>query len=63
MAPGCLPAGGFPAGSLITLSVMAPLVLTGMQCAGLLSSLVLIVPMLLSACSKGADPIGPSLGR
>ena len=62
MAPGCLAAGGFPAGSLITLSVMAPLVLTGMQC-GLLSSLVLIVPMLLSACSKGADPISPSLGR
>ena len=32
-------------GSLITPSVMAPLVLTGMQC-GLLS------------CSEGADPIG-----
>ena len=45
MTPGSLAAGGFFAGSLITPSVMAPLVLTGMQC-GLLS------------CSEGADPIG-----
>ena len=37
---------------------MAPLVLTGMQC-GLLSSHALIVTMLLSACSEGADPICP----
>ena len=56
MTPGSLAAGGFPAGSLITPSVMSPLVLTGMQC-GLLSSLALIVPMLLSACSKGADAV------
>ena len=58
MTPGSSAAGGFPAGSLITPSVMSPLVLTGMQCV-FLSSLALIVPMLLSACSKGADPIGP----
>ena len=58
MTLGSLAAGGFPAGSLITPSVMSPLVLTGMQC-GFLSSLALIVPMLLSTCSKGADPIGP----
>ena len=38
MTPGSLAAGGFFAGSLITPSVLAPLVLTGMQC-GLLSSL------------------------
>ena len=56
MTPGSLAAGGFPAGSLITPSVMSPLVLTGMQ-YGLLSSLALIVPMLLSACSKGADAV------
>ena len=37
---------------------MAPMVLAGMQC-GLLSSLALIVTMLLSACSEGADPICP----
>ena len=60
MTPGSLAAGGFPAGSLITPSgiCMAPLMLTGMQC-GLLSSLALIVTMLLSACSEGADPICP----
>ena len=57
MTPGNLAAGGFPAGSLITPSVMAPLVLIGMQC-GLLSSLALIIPLLLSVCSEGADPIG-----
>ena len=56
MTPGSLAAGGFPAGSLITPSVMSPLVLTGMQC-GLLSSLALIVLMLLSACSKGAGAV------
>ena len=60
MTPISLAAGGFPACWQSDNSIwnMAPLVLTGMQC-GLLSSLALIVPMLLSACSEGADPIGP----
>ena len=54
MTPGSLAAGGFLAGILITPSGiwLHSVVLTGMQC-GLLSSLALIVPMLLSACSIG----------
>ena len=60
MTPGSLAAGGFHAGSLITPSGiwLHCMVLTGMQC-GLLSSCALIVTMLLSACSEGADPICP----
>ena len=56
MTPGSLAAGGFPAGSLITPSGIW--LQCGMQC-GLLSSLALIVTMLPSVCSEGADPICP----
>ena len=53
MTLGCLAAGGSFADRLITAGA------NGTCSVGLLSSLALMIPMILSACSEGADAIGP----
>ena len=47
-------------GGSTTCSVREELNVSSQACiVRLLSSLALMVPMILSACSEGADPIGP----